>query len=111
MNELKEVTTIKLDISETYKTIINVLLAIFVIGFSAVLLVLKKTKLKDDKNFKKYFNELYYNLAKYLFIEGSLVFIEFIEFGKFSLTTSMGRIAAVHTGLVLFYASKGLLGL
>jgi len=102
---------INLEIEEHAKEIIIPFIGLTVIFISLILTIFKFTIKKKDKNYKKYYNGLYYDLTKYLFIEGFLVIFESIENGKYNVSNSIGRIGAVHLGLIIFYAVKGLLRL
>jgi len=101
---------INLEIEEHAKEIIIPFIGFAVIFISIILTILKFTVKKKDKEYKKYYNGIYYDLTKYLFIEGFLILFETIDNGKFNISNSIGRIGAVHLGLLIFYALKGLLG-
>lgn len=94
--------TIKVDLEESTKNNINIILIVSVISIVSVMIYLKNTYKKDDKKFKAYFDGVYYDLVKYLFIESFLISTEVIERGKIDVVASLGRISAVHLALLAF---------
>ena len=100
--ELLKFETIKVNLEESTKNNLNIVLIVSVIIIVAGMLYLKNTSLLDDKKFKSYFEGVYYDLVKYLFIESFLIGTEVIEHGKLDIVSSLGRISAVHLSLLAF---------
>jgi hypothetical protein len=98
---------INLEIEEHAKEIIIPFIGFTVIIIHLILTIVRFTFKKRDKKYKKYYNRLFYDLIKYLFIEVFLILFETIESGKYNVSNSIGRIGAVHLGLIVFYAIKG----
>ena len=102
---------IKIDLQYNFRLWLNIGLVIFIITTITTLITLKFTVFKKSKEYKKYFNNVYYDLVKYLLIEFFLISIEAINTGNVVVTDSLGRIAAVHCALLVFSAIKGPLGI
>jgi len=93
---------IKFELVESTKNNINIVLIVSVILIVTSMIYLKNTSRKDDKKFKEYFDGVYYDLVKYLFIESFLIGVEVIEHGKLDVISSLGRISGVHLSLLAF---------
>jgi len=101
----------KFELGENAKEGINVTIILSVLLTLIILVTLKYTSKKNDKDFKDLVFGLYYDFVKYIFIEGFLIFFESMEHGHINILSSIARIGAVHSGLLLFYALKKPFGL
>jgi len=89
----------------------NIFLFTSIILTSVILVVLRFTKYKDNKKYKKFFNDFYYDFVKYLLIESLLVTFESINAGKYHLTSALGRISIVQVALLIFHILKKKIGI
>jgi hypothetical protein len=101
---------ISLNITEHSKFYINMLLFSFIFIVNLVLIIKRNTN-KDDKKFIAFYNELYYDLLKYLIIELALFISETIEHSQFHISKSLARISIVLISLLIFHSVKGMFGL
>jgi hypothetical protein len=64
--ELLKFETIKVELEESTKNNLNIVLIVSVIIIVVGMMYLKNTSYADDKKFKAYFDGVYYDLVKYL---------------------------------------------
>ena len=101
---------ISLNITEHSKFYINMFLFSFIFIANLVLIIKRNTN-KDDKKFIAFYNDLYYDLLKYLIIESALFISESIEHNQFNISKSLARISIVLISLLIFHNVKGMFGL
>ena len=101
---------ISLNITEHSKFYINIFLFSFIF-IANIVLIHKRNTNKDDKKFITFFNDLYYDLLKYLIIETALTTMEAIEHNQFNISKSLARISIVLISLIIFHNVKGMFGL
>ena len=104
-------THVPLNIKENSKIHFNIFLICFIIIANVVLVTRRWTSEKNNKEYIKYYNELYHDFLKYLIIESALVVSEAIETNKFNFTSSVSRIAIVLIALLIFHSIKDKIGI
>jgi hypothetical protein len=86
-------------------------LILFIVISNVVLIILRNTSKKNDKEYKDFFNELYHDFLKYVFIEIALVASEIMETRKINLISSLARVSIVLSALLIFHLTKSRIGI
>jgi hypothetical protein len=102
---------ILLNIEENHTFYIKTSLILFIVISNIVLITLRNTSKINDKEYKDFFNELYHDFLKYLFIEIALVVSEIMESRKINLLSSLARISIVLSSLLIFHLTKDKIGI
>jgi len=105
------IDNISLNIKENSKLYFNFFLICFIILANIVLVTKRWTSEKKNKCYIKYYNALYHDFLKYLFVEFAIAINNAIENNKFNITSSLSRIAIVLTALLFFHSFKGIIGI
>ena len=104
-------SSILLNIEENSKIHFNLFLIIFIIIANIILITLRYTTQKDNKDYINYYNNLYYDLIKYLLVESAIIVSDAIETNKFNLTSSLARVSIVLIALLIFHSVKDKIGI
>jgi hypothetical protein len=102
---------ILLNIEEHHTFYIKTSLILFIVISNIVLITLRNTSKINDKEYKDFFNELYHDFLKYIFIEIALVVSEIMESRKINLLSSLARISIVLSALLIFHLTKDKIGI
>ena len=97
---------IHLNLHESHKLTINIVLILFILGVNTYFVIERFVIKKHDPEFIQFYKDLYHDFLKYLFIESAVIISEVLETNTFNITASLGRIAFVHTALVIFHKTK-----
>ena len=102
---------ILLNIEENQTFYIKSSLILFIVISNIVLITLRNTSKKNDKEYRDFFNELYHDFLKYLFIEIALIVSEIMETRKINLLSSLTRVSIILSALLIFHLTKDKVGI
>jgi hypothetical protein len=102
---------IMLNIDADSKLYFNIYLILFIVISNIILLSKRWIFDKKNEDYIQFYNDLYYDLFKYLIIESALILTETIENNKINVTSSLARVSVVLIALIIFHYIKCKIGL